>query len=191
MSLRPLNQQTAKSQPWALLPLQKTGLIFRSNTDRCQAWWRLNRFCHCDLWTSRQLRLNLEPVDIYKRQVSSFDPTRTNFGLGSVLTSYVIATSELTDSQVSLFNPTRTMFSSGCNTSWKGQFSRWNKLETRQGSRNKIIFIDSKKKGYMEARILQPMSMHHKIWSVLQGRPALSSYHQQPGQAPATLAQPR
>jgi len=35
------------------------------------AWWRLNRLCHCDLWTSRQPSLNFELVDIYKRQVST------------------------------------------------------------------------------------------------------------------------
>ena len=50
MSLRPLNWQMAKSQFRACWHLQKTSL-------------------------------NLEPVDIYKRQVSSFSPTRTTLSL--------------------------------------------------------------------------------------------------------------
>ena len=66
----------------------------------------LNRLCHCDLWTSRQLSLNLEPC--WHLQKTGLDTcwhlqktSITYLELGGFSTSYVIATSELADSQVS------------------------------------------------------------------------------------------
>jgi len=84
MSLRPLNRKIAKSH----LSVRQ-GLL--------QAWWLLNRLCHCDLWIGRLPSLTFS--------------LQGYFELGGFWIGYVIATSELADSQVSPFSPTRTISS--------------------------------------------------------------------------------
>ena len=130
MSLRPLNQQTAKSQLRALL-------TFTKDRSRYLLTFTKDKYHQFSSLVASQSVMSLRPLNqqtaksqflslltftkershpysltLTKGKYFPFSPVRANLETDDFSIGYVIATPEPTDSQVSLSNPTKTMFSS-------------------------------------------------------------------------------
>ena len=184
MSLRPLNQQTSKSQFRACWHLQKTSL----NSEPCwhlqktglETRWHLQKTSITNFWSlvASHAVMSLRPLNqqTAKSQfrallTSTKDRPHLSILQGPVLklggspTSYVIATSELTDCQVSAFNPAKDYSLKWHQYNLEPTIRKAEQFGDSIGSQNKRKNLHwfQKEWGYMEAHIQRPTDVHCMI----------------------------